>query len=415
MSSLFALSPFGFGVFGGILSSPAPATRQTGEFEFSVRASPNCDGTIFVNYTVPLLVDSMLWARSIKILRKKKEWPLSHDDTAAEVVVDANFANIFQQNVVLDENLEREVTYYYALFALRNDGVWFHDRFTDRKSAYAYQDFGGPETLFDRMPRGWQSLDVTGHLEQFLTIFGKMVDTQRSDVNMLLQLFEIESIPCDLIPLLDATIAWPTWFETNGIQQRKETSEAVDVFKLVGRSAAYEQILSEISNWEVQVVEGWRYVMFSNGLYGSTTPDFAGPDPIPTIGGIDDILKYTSSDQQWQSIPGLGFFLTEVSGVSGPFTGSMLARTLDMIEEFKASFVVTSLTMAPVTEELYELSFRITDEFADAFTYSEAVQTPLVEELEWTTDELSLFISNDLTSTSNTIDDRTFHSALAYV
>lgn len=410
----YGVGPFGAVEPWGSVGFPAvPPIRQVGDFNFMCRALSE-GFKIRVDISVPDPIDSPEFSRFIRVLRKQGEWPQGAFDPDAHVSLSA-FYPTSATPFFIEDGLVENQTYYYALYALRTDGVWVHDRFTDRCSSYPYDRWGACDYMYNSLPRGYRSEDATvQHLYQFLCIFGALIDDTKTDVEHLLQLFEIDNIHDDLIFMLDAKIGWPTWHTTNGLQRRRETRRAVDLYKLRGRAAAYEQVLEEISDWDATIVEGWRYVMFSNGKYGSTTPDMTDPDTIALQGKITDILKYTNDGDGWHAVHGLGFFLEEVPGVSGPLTAEFLARVREMIEWTKASYVTTDLTAVTIDEELWLMS-RVLDSFEDFFAFAENVSSPIEEDLGYTTTSWSLFESNDLTQTTNTVDDRTFHDSITYL
>lgn len=343
--------------WGSIIFPRSGADLNLGEFNFEVIA--RSEGyKIRIRFAAPAVADSPDWSRRLKILRKQGEWPRTHDDSGAYITVDDTYPTAGTRTIIEDDLVEGQI-YYYALFLLGNDGEWYQDRFVDRGSAYPYGRWGHAEYFFNSMPRGCVSYDASnnGDLQSFLTIFGALLDNMKTDAEHLLTTFEIEAVHDDLIFLLDKKIGWPTWHAAPGLQRRKETAEAVSLYTDIGigRSSAYEQILEEISDWDSTVVEGWRSVFFSNGLYESTTPDLstvAKQEEIQRLRGRQgDLLKYTNDNEGWHSVAGLAFFLEEIPGVSGAFTGEMLERYQQMIEWAKGSYVKTRLILVSTTEE----------------------------------------------------------------
>jgi len=223
---------------------------------------------------------------------------------------------------------------------------------------------------------------------------------------------EIDAIHDDLIQLLDKKLGWPTWHAAGGLQRRVETSQAVDLYKLLGREVSYEQMLEGISDWEATIVEGWRYVFFSNDRFGSKTPDMTDPDNIRLRGRIDDVLKYTNDGNGWHAVTGLGFFLEEILGISGPFTSETVDRVRELIEWGKASYVTYGMIMTPMTEESVSLASDVIEEWEELLTY---LIDQLIEEFGWTTTDWTLFESNDAACTTTTLTDRVFHEDLEYL
>lgn len=411
----FGLSGYGFGgIWGSISAASLVIDRALGDFEFSAIALSE-GYSIRVRYSAPSSSDAPTWSRRLRILRKQGEWPQSWDDSGASVCLDAIFPT--EGSFYFDETgLNAGQTYYYALFTLRNDGNWIHDPFTQQDWAYPYDRWGASGYMYDSLPRGFRTADIeTGNqLEQFVSIFGALVDNIKTDIEWLLTLFEIETIHDDLLYLLDDKIGWPTWHQTGALQRRKETSEAVDLYKLFGRAVAYEQMLSEISDWDVEVFEGSSYVFFTNGIFGSTTPDFTDPLLLTKYGTLGDYLHYTPSRDWWQNLHGLVIRMTEIPGVSGPLTEIMLDRARQLIEFGKVSYAYVHLLAVTIVEELVYVPLE--EWYDPVMTWTEGVfPVPTETDLGATTGDAALFMTNLATSTTNSLDDRLFHEALEYV
>lgn len=402
----------------GSASGPAEG-RSLGVFNFVVKAD-SVGSDIKISIDIPGLSEAPDWARELRVLRKIGEWPQSASDTGAETVVSKTYALVGGiTDTFTDSGLQQGQIYYYALYEKRNDGVWINDYILGRGSAYPYDRWGAATYLFGSMPRGWQRQDVENDddLQNFLKIFGALTDNIKTDAENLLTLFEVNNIHEDLLPYLDDKIAWPTWYATGGIQKRKETLRAVDAYKLIGREQCYETLMEEVSSWDLEIEEGWRYVMFTNGLHNSITPDTTDPALLPNIGYLSDIAKYTNDSDSWHSVSGLVFMASEVSGVSGGFTQVMIDRYHELIETVKATFVNYNLFLTPINEELFPMTWVLDDwdHGDDVYTYMESMAVTLEEDLGATTSSLFLFMTNSASSTTNTITDRLFHSALTYV
>lgn len=394
---------------------PDSVTSSLGDAEFSVVALSQGFANL-ITWNVPTPANSPNWGRRLRILRKTGEWPQTFDDLGASVLVDATYSDSVSDDFSLeDANLEAGVIYYYARFELLVTGVWVLDAERGRQSAYPFDRWGSCEYIYDSLPRGFRSDDAEVlHLFQFICVVGAIFDNTKTDVEQLLTLFEIDAIHDDLIKVLDGQIDWPTWDATGALQRRAETALAVDLYKLKGRADSYIQLLGEISGWQVEVFEGWRVTFFVNGVFGSTTPDFTDPNLLSDLGTPQDKLKYINDTVGWQGLSGLLFQMTEIPGVSGPFTSIMVDRANFLLSFFKVSYATCKLVMTPVTEEQFLMS-SVVDSFEEEQFKSENVLVPLDEESA-STDELSLFLTNDNPgSLTNTITHRLFHSALPYV
>jgi len=416
-------SGWGTGGWGSItpwgsvgVSSPVPAIVSLGEFDFNVVAKSE-GFTIRIEFSTPSVADAPLWSRRLIILRKRGEWPRSWDDSEAYTTLDNTYSSEGSYWIEESDLIEGEI-YYYALYTLRNDGAWINNIYTDRGSAYPYDRWGCATYLYDSLPRGWRSEDArgTGDLEDFTTIFGAILDDAKTDGEHLQTLFDIDAIHDDLIYLLDNKIGWPTWYAANGLKRREETANAVSLYKLLGRTLAYENMLSGVSDWDVEIVEGWKYVMWSNGLYGSTTPDMTNIYLQTRIGWIDDYLKYTNYLDGWPGVNGLRFYMSEIPGVSGELTQDMWVRFGELVEWGKASYVSTSIVVIPTSEEIWLHAATIEWWLDAVWTYTELPFPMAIDtDVGATTSSCSVFLSNAILSITNSVSDRTYHNELEYV
>ena len=404
----FGFSTFGSYSFGS--TSGLSKGYSLGTFQFSVKAK-NEGNSLKIQFYVPTVSDAPSWSRWIKILRKQGEYPQSYNDPNAKVSVVGLFPTEGWQNYE-DTDTTPGVIYYYSLYELRTDGYWVHDTLEGRQWAYPYKRWGFNEYLFKSMPRGIQTDDSdSGHLQGFINIFGSILDAYKTDIEQFSSFYDIDTIHIDLLPFIDKKIGWPTYYAAGGIQKRKETKQAVALYKLLGTKNGYEAMLEEVAAWNCEVYEGWKHIMFSNGVYGSTTPDTTDPNLLIYKGTINDRLKYTNHLENWQSMSGLLFKLYEIPGTSDELTAPMIYRLIELIEWGKATFVNYGLVVSPLVNENVD---AVVDYFlSDEITYSET-ETVSIEELGWETSDWDLFISNDPTILTNSLVTRTFHHDIVY-
>jgi hypothetical protein len=297
------------------------------------------------------------WDGAFKLLWKQGEYPQSHDDSAARIIISDicnpyDIAEWWEQEEI---GLVAGQIYYYAIFARNELGVWKHNSFSNRASAYPYDRWGSATYMFKSLPTGWRTADVEtgGDLEDFMTIFGALFDNIKTDCEHLLTLFDANEVHADLLYLLDRKVGWPTWFAAGALQRRQETLAAVTLYKYgIGRKGAYESAIENISDWDAHLVEGWRYVFFSNGRFNSKTPDLSTQTKIDNIfakrGQRDDLLKYTSANNSWHSVAGLGLFLEFIDGTSGPLTNAMMKRYVELVEDYlKVSYAIVEFFLEP--------------------------------------------------------------------
>ena len=103
-----------------------------------------------------------------------------------------------------------------------------------------------------------------GPLERFLSLFGTVFDSIKTDIERLLDNYDVADVQIELLPYIDALIGWDTNFELTGGQRRLETLNAVNLYKRKGRPDATETFVENIANWDVTLHEGWHHVFFSN-------------------------------------------------------------------------------------------------------------------------------------------------------
>lgn len=409
---------FGYIPLGSVPSSGE--SYSTGDFNFSVVAHP-VGGKIVVSYSVPAAADAPLWSRELKVLRKRYEWPGSYDDSQCVTIINTTYGSGAQTVTIEDTtDIVPDTTYYYALYELRVDGYWLLDPTVSRKSAYAYSSWGFSDYLFSSLPAGWQRADSTssggtGDLKRFMDIFGGAFDSIKSDIEQLGTLYEIETLHADLIRFLDQKIGWPTWHAIGAIKKRLETEDAVDIFKVIGTRTAITATMEDIYGWTTEIVEGWKYVMFSNGLFGCTTPDLADPKYKSNIGLITDYLKYVndgSDETSWHCVNGLAVYLTDTPGSEG-ISSDSLSRYAELLNFVKAAYANVKFIVIPIDEDVYDLDW-VVDSYEEITAYP-GYEEFTEEDMGYTTSDLALFLSNDATTVTNDLADRTFHSAIEYV
>jgi len=297
------------------------------------------------------------WNGGIKILRKQGEYPYLDDDTTAY----ATFSDVCnpyatgEWQEIEESNLAAGVWYYYSLFARNYLGIWENNPDTSRSSAYPYERWGLGDYLFKSLPNGWRTADADagGDLEDFTSIFGAILDNIKTDCEQILTLFDIWEVHEDLLPYIDRKLGWPTWLASNGLHKRVETAAAVALYKYgIGRTGAYETALGNTTDWDPHVVEGWKYIFFSNGIYDSVTPDLSTQPDIDEVfekrGKRDDILKYTQDANGWHSLTGLGIFLEYLDGISTDLTNSIMKRCEELVENYlKNSYATVEIILEP--------------------------------------------------------------------
>ncbi len=155
-------------------------------------------------------------------------------------------------------------TMLYVSLAYETDqGVWLFSpsnlmgRVLVRNSIGLWGD-----RLFASLPAYQQKEDQNHNdaLYRLMQLFGIGFDDAYSRVNLPHSLYDYERIDAAHIPFIDRLIAWPTNFELPENLRRRETSEAVNLWKTKGSARALELVMQRTIGWDVEIFEGWRHV-----------------------------------------------------------------------------------------------------------------------------------------------------------
>lgn len=340
----YGISGYGIAIYGSTTFVAPDTEREIGDFNFRVEARL-VGSTIRVYYDVPTPADSPTWVRHLKILRKWGEWPQAHNDSDAELLLDDTFGALVSGSYYFDDsNKTPGAIYYYALFAERNDGTWINDPVAGRDSAYPYDRWGAVDYGYKSLPRGYRTDDVTTqHLYQFLGAVLANVDALKTDCENLLSLFSIEEIHQDLIWLIDEWIGWPTWKYAGGLRQRTETLEAATLFRKKGTVEWYEQLIEDITLYDLQIQMGWKFTCWTNYRFDATTPDTTDVTIPPLIGTQTDKLYYTPDTLGWHSPVGMGFFLVSIPGSPASISSEIQDRMNFLIEWGRVSYATIEI------------------------------------------------------------------------
>lgn len=247
-------------------------------------------------------------------------------------------------------------------------------------------------------------------LERFLGIFGVVSDSIKTDIERMLDNYKVDTVEAELIPYIDALIYWPTNFELPETQRRKETLNAVPLYRRKGRADCIEAFVEQVAEWDVTTHEGWRYVMFSNDPR-CTTPNTATLDA-SEIGTVDDELKYTPTQQNWHCLNGLVLVLTPVGDISAELTAITIGKIDRVVPFLKASWAKIAIFVSPprVDEEIGV----VTEEWDQTVNYVETVGVPEEETVSLWGAGMLILTTNTLGRTTNTITVVTPHSDLGY-
>lgn len=357
------------------------------------------------------------WTGRIRILMKQGEYPRGPFDGEALLVADEVYEEEGTRSFT-STDLAAGETYYYSLYEYREDGAWVHDPQNGRVSQYPYGRWGIGDYLYSCLPSGWRSEDtrVGGDLRAFVEMVSLLFEGAKTEAENLLSLFSVTDIDETLLPLLDDRIGWPTWETAPGKRKREDTLRAVPWNKKKGTDDSYASLLGEILGWEATPVEGWRFVMFSNGEYGSKTPDFSGGNGVvlrEKMGTDQDLLKYCNDTVGWHGMTGIGIFLQEVIGIGDAVREDALDRARFVLEKFGASYANFELLFYPVrVEEGWGPALEEWSPWEDILSFAYAGSA---DEDAGATSDCSLFLSTTAGSVTTDSGWRTYHEEIEYV
>jgi hypothetical protein len=389
---------------------PSEIATLFGEFNFTVVPKPE-GYAIKITLTTPESADSPAWNRRFRILRKQNEWPQNPFDTDVEVITDEVEPGQVDKEY-FDTGLISNEIYYYALFLQDTQDQWLSTR-VHKGSAYPFDRWGMGDYIYESLPRGWRTADTSLDLKNFCQIIGATADDLKTDAEHLQSMFTIEEVHEELLPVADSKVGWPTWVVAGGIQKRQDSISAVDTYKVIGTEIGYKQLVETSTDWQLTVAQGWRYLLWTNSVE-CTTPDLTDPLIRKDIGGFEDTLKYLNDPAKWQSLTGLGFYLTEIPGITGPLTQTMWNRVLELLEWGKACYVVYQVKVVPITEEQYLANWIVDESPFPLVSYSDSISIVQDEELFPWSETLDLFMTNTSASITNDASDRMFHEYLSF-
>lgn len=253
---------------------------------------------------------------------------------------------------------------------------------------------------------------MSGPLERFLLIFGTVLDGFKTEIERLLDNYEVESVDAALIPYIDALIGWPTNFDLPELKRREETLNALSIYRLKGGAGALTALVENIADWDTTVHEGWRFVFFSNSSRCLTPTTGV---PVGVIGTPDDELKYTPTQDNWHGLNGLLLEIEPIAGVTDEITSITSRKIARLAPTFAASWANLGLLLHPATSEEtvaaptdYALPYTI-----EAIEVESEVSAPSeVSTATWS--GILLLVSNATNRVTNTIGVKVAHANLGY-
>lgn len=211
----------------------------------------------------------------VKILRKTKEFPRSHQDTQAETIVNISASGITTRDeytLFLDNdlNLSSTIFYYTVFYELQLDGgisEWAFSPINGHDRGFALdadsERYG--KLLYDYFPRGIRLKDYTEGDEALLKlckIIGRAFDEASDRLDLFQETRHLpDKVDAALLPYIDHLLGWPTNFELSEKSRREETGNVLDLWRSKGTTQSLKLALQETLGWDINFHYGYEYTL----------------------------------------------------------------------------------------------------------------------------------------------------------
>ena len=189
--------------------------------------------------------------------------------------------------IVYDQPLPSGHTYYYSLFFRTNPIDWVLGMSDE---CLVPADYLHREHLWDAVPPYYQNVDDNyrvgaGHLRQFLTVFGFVMDNTRGFVEGLLELHQIDKTPMPLLKGLGANYGLPYESGIGDIRYRGLVANAPRAQHTRGTAVGLQQVIEAVSKYQTEITGSQTMMLFpddsdfyrSTGNWGGVHPDAVAP------------------------------------------------------------------------------------------------------------------------------------------
>ena len=152
------------------------------------------------------------------------------------------------------------------------------------------KDYQHREHLWEAVPPYYQWIDDNyrigaGHLRQFLTVFGFVMDNTREFVEGLLELHQIDETPMPLLKGLGANYGLPYESGIGDIRYRGLVANAPRAQHTRGTAVGLQQVIEAVSKYQTEVTGSQTMMLFpddsdfhnSTGNWGGLHPDAVAP------------------------------------------------------------------------------------------------------------------------------------------
>lgn len=246
---------------GSVPQEDQPLTTVTGDH-------------IRVMYALPNDPEGYTLTGNVRVLKKTKEFPRGYADTQAKVLVEENIGalSLNEYKLYLDHEVsaERSIWYYtvfYEATDVNDQTIWLFSPINSHGRGFALSSeeskFG--QQMFDYFPRGIRVKDhseAEDTLYRLCQILGKPLDEIKERIDQFSsKRFNPSDVDAAFIPYIDNLLGWPTNFELSEGRRRYETADAVNIWKTKGTNDAFELVLQRITGWDVELYQGYNYVI----------------------------------------------------------------------------------------------------------------------------------------------------------
>lgn len=282
-----------------------------------------------------------------------------------------------------------------------------------------YGDSESNENIFfEWFPNAIKSADVNTQLERFCNLFSQLFWNTKASIDDKFDFSDISKIPIEYLPMLYSLIGVDYNYEIPENLQRMEVATKVEMYKKKGITASVKEFITRLFSNKVNVVmqDMYKNVFLANDLL-SKTVDTVDTTWKNTLGTPDETLHYTfdvdnSDNQRHWNRGSLGIWIYLPDDLDADLTSILMAKVNRVITKYLPATVLPFIFLVEFAEEFYTtLSEGYTDELTDNETETASSSGEYTTEITGTT---APFMSNSLTSITNSLTDFIYNSQISY-
>jgi len=348
----------------------------------------------------------------IRILKKTKEFPRGYQDGTATLVLEedlsSDLVNVERDTYFfhLDHDTSNsKVVWYYTVFyevleTATSNTYWVFSPINghDRGFALSHADSKFGDQMFKYFPRGIRIRDkseANDTLYRLCQILGKPLDEIKERLDQFSEKrFDPNTVDASLIPYIDQLLGWPTNFELGELRRRKETNNAIDLWKAKGTNNAFELALQELTGWDVELIEGYNHVITTataddfldannppngwdeqvDGVWADQvnqvpfngTPDLSNPTQVYQEGDRNSPFRIIFNNDNWQNLYGVLVQLVSPLSDGSPLLNKLAQEKIERLLTYLAvHYANFKVQVAEVYTE--SLSINTLDSFSDDY------------------------------------------------